>query len=81
MGQTVKNILDVYDKQIRFVLELAVAVWEPGLSQIESKQIERVQKSAFSIIMGDDYLSYACAFDRLEMKKLSQSLLTQEVKK
>ena len=72
LGANCDELLDVYDKQIRCVLELAVALWEPGLSQIESKQIERVQKSAFSIIMGDDYLSYACAIDRLERKKLSQ---------
>ena len=72
LGANCDELLDVYDKQIRCVLELAVAVWEPGLSQIESKQIERVQKSAFSIIMGDDYLSYACAIHRLERKKLSQ---------
>ena len=53
-------------------MELAVAVWEPGLSQLESKQIERVQKSAFSIILGDNYITYDCAIDLLERKKLNQ---------
>ena len=46
LGANLDEMLDVYEKQIRCVLEMAVAVWEPGLTQCENKQIERVQRSA-----------------------------------
>ena len=36
-------------------LGMAVPVWEPGLTKEESKQIERVQKTACYIIMGDEH--------------------------
>ena len=52
VGANTGELLDVYQKQVRSVLELAVAVWEPGLTQVEGKQIERVQKAAFNIILG-----------------------------
>ena len=72
LGASIDEMLDVYEKQIRCVLELAVAVWEPGLSQLEVRQIERVQKSAFSAILGDEYLSYENALSILNMKRLSK---------
>ena len=47
LGATELELLDVYEKQVRSVLELAVPVWQPALTQGQSKQIERVQRSAF----------------------------------
>ena len=49
---------------------MAVRVWEPGLTNEEAKQIERVQKSAFYIIMGDDYVSYSNALEVLGWESL-----------
>ena len=43
---------------IRCVLEIAVAVWEPGLTKAQSKQLERVQQCAFYIIMGNTFTNY-----------------------
>ena len=37
---------------------MAVPVWEPGLTKSKGGQLEGVQKSAFSIILGDEYLNY-----------------------
>ena len=48
LGASIPEMLDVYQKQVRSVLELAVPVWEPGLTQLESKQIERVQRLRFT---------------------------------
>jgi hypothetical protein len=39
-------ILDVYLKEIRSVLELAVPAWHSGLTVRQSSDIERVQKIA-----------------------------------
>ena len=48
-----------------------VSVWVPGLTQAESFQIERVQKCALHVILGDDYGSYNNAVSVLEVDKLS----------
>ena len=70
-GADQESILDVYHKQVRCVLELNVAVWEPGLNQAQIKQLERVQKCAFYVIMGDQYLDYESAVKSLKSDKLS----------
>ena len=45
LGANSSELLDVYEKQVRSILEMAVPVWEPGLTKEETKQIERVQKT------------------------------------
>ena len=64
------EMLDVYEKQVRTVLEMAVPVWQPALTQQESIQIERVQRCAFYIILGTGYKSYEQALDLLEYETL-----------
>ena len=71
LGAREDEILDVFYKQIRSVLELAVAVWQPRLTMAESKQIERVQKCAFYVIMGEKFHSYEHALTYLESETLS----------
>ena len=66
------EMLDVYYKQVRSVLELAVPVWQPALTQQEIKQIERVQRCALYIILGEDYLNYESALSTLECSNLDQ---------
>ena len=50
-------------KQVRPVVELAVPAWQPGLSQLESNQLERIQKCALHIILGEDYTGYEAALE------------------
>ena len=71
VGASSTEMLYVFHKQIRCVLELAVAVWEPGLTKAQSKQLERVQQCAFYIIMGNDYSNYDYALNDLGCEKLS----------
>ena len=61
----------MYNKQTRCILELAVAVWTPGLTKQETYQIERVQKCALHVILGEDYLTYDLAVKALDVEKLS----------
>ena len=70
-GCNKQELVDVYYKQIRCVLEQAVAVWTPNLTQAESYQIEWVQKCALHIILGDDYQNYEQATNLLMVEKLS----------
>ena len=71
IGASRQELCDVYIKQVRSVLEIAVPAWEPGLTKSEGGQLERVQKSAFSIILGDEYESYEHALEELNLEKLS----------
>ena len=52
MGASRETLLDVYNKQIRSILEYAAVVWNAGLKKENITKIERVQKSAFAIILG-----------------------------
>ena len=65
-----EDLLDVYGKQCRSVMELAVPVWNAGISVAEANQLERVQKSAFAIILGKSYSSYRSALAELKMETL-----------
>ena len=64
------DLVDVYYKQCRSVLEMAVPAWAPGLSKTEANQLERIQKSACAIILGENYCSYKSALKKLNMKTL-----------
>ena len=71
-------IFDVYCKEIRSILELAVPVWHSGLTIKQSRDIESIQHLAFSIIVGNG-VSYRqkCIMlgaDRLDMRRKSLSL-------
>ena len=46
-------ILDVYLKEIRSILELAVPAWHSGLTQKHEADIERVQRVAVNVILSD----------------------------
>ena len=46
-------ILDVYCKEVRSVLELAVPAWHSGLTLAQSADIERIQRIALNIILSD----------------------------
>ena len=72
LGANQSELLDVFNKQVRSVLELAVPAWDPGLTIEEEKQIERVQKTAFQMILGVDYISYKKALEILECETLKE---------
>ena len=68
-------ILDVYLKEIRSVVELAVPAWHSGLTIKQSADIERVQRVAVNIILSDcntGYcdLTYDMALVTLDIERL-----------
>ena len=70
-------ILDVYEKEIRSVLELAVPAWHSGLTLRQSSDIERVQRIALNIILSDittgkSEYSYDMALVVLDLEPLSE---------
>ena len=69
-GANQKELLDVYCKQIRSTLEFAAVVWHAGLTQTNTSDIERVQKSALAIILGSQYTTYENALKHVKMESL-----------
>ena len=69
-GATQLDLLDVYFKQIRSIVEYAAPVWHSSLTGDERINIERVQKSALSIVLGHNYKSYRYALKTCKLKTL-----------
>ena len=72
LGASQKALLDIYAKNVRSVLEYAAVVWHSSLTSQNTAQIERVQKAAFAIILGNKYQTYNEACLTLGMKMLSE---------
>ena len=53
LGALKHIILDLYNKQIRFIIEYAVPVWSPGLTSCDIDELERIKQSAVNIIFGN----------------------------
>ena len=72
MGASIDDMKDIYIKQVRSVLEFAVPAWNGAITNAEKRDIERVQKTAAHIILGDEYLSYESALDSLGLESLEE---------
>ena len=57
----VYQMFDVYTKEIRSILEMAVPVWHSGLTNQQTMDIESIQKVAMRIILKDKYINYQLA--------------------
>ena len=72
-------ILDVYIKEIRSVLELAVPAWHSGLTRKQASMIERIQKIAVNIILSihgnKNTLSYQKSLSVLGIESLERRRL------
>ena len=72
LGCPIEVLVDSYIKQVRCILETACPVWHSALTQADSRAVERVQKSAIAIILGEHYTSYESALDNLELSTLDE---------
>ena len=63
------DLKTIYKLFIRSILEQSSVVWHSSLKMSDSKQIERVQKSATNIIMGSKYNGYKNALKYLQLEK------------
>ena len=66
----ISTLLDVYTKEVRSLLEHAVPVWHSGLTKRQSAQIEKVQKTAFRIMLDTNYTNYETACNLLNLEPL-----------
>ena len=63
LGVSQSQLLDVYEKQV--MVKYASLVWTGALTRNEIVQIERVQKAAFAMILGSQYVSNSHALEVL----------------
>ena len=64
-------ILDYYLKEVRSLAEFGVPIWNSGLSQSQIRDIEKIQKVALKVILGQQYDSYGSACQLFGLEKLS----------
>ena len=72
LGANTGDLMEVYTKQVRSQLELSVPLWHPGLTGEDRLKIERIQKSACCIILGQEYQSYKRALKQLGLDTLHE---------
>ena len=65
-------IFDYYIKEIRPLTEQGVAVWNSGLTLVQKKQLEKIQKVALQIILGHNYQNYESACNYFDITNLSE---------
>ena len=58
--------------QVRSKLEQSAAVWHSSLTKKNSSDLERVQKSALRVILGDKYTSYKNALEVIKLDSLEE---------
>ena len=62
----------VYTKEVRSILELALPVWHSGLTRVQTKDIERIQRISFRLILGPAYENYKQACEYLGTQTLEE---------
>ena len=57
----ISQLFDVFVKEIRSILEMAVPVWHSDLTKKQADNIESIQKTAMKIILQENYSGYDMA--------------------
>ena len=70
LGAQNQELVDIYVKQCRNILEFAVPAWHGAIKGAERLDIERVQKGALHIILGEQYDGYQSALDATNLETL-----------
>ena len=79
-GASLEDLIDIYTKQVRSLLEFAVPVWNAGLTKQQIVNIERVQKVFLHIALDNSYKEYShalkiCGLESLSVRRTNLCLL------
>ena len=69
-GASTEDMKNIYILFVRSLLDQSATVWHSSLTQGNIDDLERVQKSAFKIILGNEYTSYEKSLVKLDMETL-----------
>ena len=72
LGASNATLIDYYHKSIRPVLEFGSPIWTGALTQANINDIEKIQKTSFKIILGQNYSTYHEALIELEQITLEE---------
>ena len=71
-GTSVEDLKNIYFLFVRSQLEQSAVVWHSSLTEENINDLERVQKSAVKIILGNKYQNYEEALDELGIETLEE---------
>ena len=71
-GASYAELVNIYIMYIRSLLEQSCTVWHSGLTEENSQDLERIQKSALRIILQESYTNYENALNFLEIESLCE---------
>ena len=71
-GASTEDLKSIYYLFVRSHLEHSATVWHSSLTEENSADLERVQKSAVKIILGNQYDEYEKSLLKLDIEKLSE---------
>ena len=71
-GTGVEDLKTVYILYIRSLLEQSATVWHSSLTEENKSDLERVQKSAFKLMLGNEYENYQKAQSKLDLENLNE---------
>ena len=69
------DLLDVYEIQIRSLLEYCVPAWNSSLTEEDINELERVQKTAMKILHGEKYIDYKTSLESCKLESLEDRRL------
>ena len=69
-GAPLDDLKKIYVLYVRSVLEHSSVVWHSSLTDENSEDLERIQKSAMKIILGNKYIDYKSALNYLQLDNL-----------
>ena len=69
-GASQDDLKNIYFLFVRSLLEQSATVWHSSLTRENSDDLERVQKSAIKVILGNEYKSYNESLLKLDMESL-----------
>ena len=72
LGAEEQELIDTYIQQIRSITEMACPVWNAGITQQESRSLERIQKTALAVIRGDNHTGYHDALIHFGIETLKE---------
>ena len=72
LGASLATLVEIFKLFLRSAVEMAVPLWSGALTCDEINKIERVQKIAVKIILGNSYRNYDEALERLELDTLEE---------
>ena len=70
LGASEVTLIDIYKLFIRSHLEFCAPLWSGAISSKNCQDLERIQKTACKIILGQQFCSYEVALERLEFESL-----------